>query len=229
MLLKTKTRKLQNKKVKILREKGLIPAVVYGHGFSSQNLEVEYLAFQKIYELTGGSELVDLQIDEREPIKVLIYDVQTDPLKDRFIHIDFYKVKMTEKIAAEIELEFVGTSSAQKELGGVLVKNLDKIEVKCLPQDLVHKIEVDISSLKTFDETVCVKDLKVPYQIEVLNKEDEVVARVMPPRTEKELEELEEKPEEKVEEIEKVEEKEKEVAGEEKETEIEEKKPFEKT
>lgn len=212
LLLSAKTRKALGNQVKSLRRKDLLPAVVYGHGFKSTPLIVEYRPFEKIYTAAGESSLVDLIIDKKEPVRVLIQDVQTDSITGRFLHVDFHQVKMTEKITTEVVLEFVGESKAVKELGGILVRNLDKVKIECLPKDLVHTIKVDISSLNTFEGMIRVVDLKLPSGIEIKDKPEEVIALVQPPRTEEELKELEEKPEEaKVEEVEKVEKKEEEV------------------
>ena len=125
------------------------------------------------------------------PTKVIIQDIQRHPLSNAIIHADLHQVKMTEKLRAEIMLHFVGESVAVKELGGVLVKNLDHIKVETLPADLVSEIAVEISSLKTFDDVIHVKDLAVPKGITVLDKEDEVVVLVTPPRSEEELAALE--------------------------------------
>lgn len=200
-ILKVQKRELLGRKVQGLREKNLIPAVVYGHGAKNQNVAVEYVPFEKLYREAGESSLVDLVVDQEKPVKILIQEVQADPLTGKFIHIDFRQVKMTEKITTEILLKFVGEAKAVKELGGVLVKTVDKIKVKCLPQDLVHEIEVDLSSLNTFEDIIYVKDLKIPAGLEVLGNPNEPVVNVIPPRSEEELKALEEKVEEKVEEV----------------------------
>ena len=205
LLLKAKTRQEKGKANKKLRREQIIPAVVYGHDFKPVALRVKYLDFEKIFKKAGESSLLDLAIEEKKPLKVIIQEVQTDAKTGRIIHADFHQVKMTEKITTEIVLKFVNESPAVKELSGVLVKNLDKIKITCLPVDLVREIEVDLSGLKTFEDIIYVKNLKIPDKIEVLDKPDEVVAKVIPPRSEEELKELEEKPEEKVEEVEKVE------------------------
>ena len=214
LVLNAQLRELTGKKVRTLRKQNLIPAVLYGKEIAPQNLVVEYLPFQKVYSESGESTLIDLKVQEKEPMKVLIHDVQIDPVTKKIIHVDFWKVRMTEKIEAEIVLKFVGEAEAVKGLGGVLVKNLDSLKVKCLPQDLVHEIEVDISPLKTFDDMIHIKDLKIPPEIEVLENPEEIVAVVTPPRSEEELKEIETKPEEKIEEIQ-VEEKGKEEEAEE--------------
>lgn len=224
LILKVQKRELVGRKVKDLREKNLIPAVVYGHGAKNQNVAVEYIPFEKLYREAGESSLVDLVIDNEKPVKILIQEVQADPLTGRFIHIDFRQVKMTEKITAEILLKFVGEAKAVKELGGILVKTADKIKVKCLPQDLVHEIEVDLSFLNTFEDFIHIKDLKIPAGLEVLGNPNEPVVNVIPPRSEEELKALEEKVEEKVEEVKVVAEEKKEEEAPEEEERKEEKK-----
>ena len=186
-----------------------MPAVVYGHGLKSTPLVIDYRQFEKIYSTAGESSLVDLSIDQKEPVKILIQDVQRHPITSRFLHADFHQVKMTEKITTEIELEFFGESKAVKELGGVLVKSIDKVKIECLPQDLVHNINVDVSTLNSFEDMIRVADLKLPAGIEIKGKLEDVVVLVQPPRTEEELKELEQKPvEAKVEEVEEAEKKE---------------------
>jgi large subunit ribosomal protein L25 len=196
--LETKTRQESGKKNKKIRKKNLIPAVVYGHRVKSQSLSVDYNSFDKIYQKAGESSLIDLIVDGKPPIKALIKDVQFNPINQKYIHVDFHQVRMTEKLTTEILLKFIGEAPAVKELNGVLVKNLDKLRVECLPKDLVHEIEVDISSLKTFEKAIHVKDIKIPEGIQILEKIDEVVVTVIPPRTEEELKALDEKVEEKL-------------------------------
>ena len=138
--------------------------------------------------------MIDLQIDDKEPVKVLVQEVQFSPLEDKYIHIDFHQVKMTEKISAEIPLKFIGESPAVKELGGIPVKNLDKIKIECLPDKLIHELEIDISQIKTFEESIHVQDLKIPEGITVMDKPDETIFLVEAPRSEEELKALEEAP-----------------------------------
>lgn len=192
LTLEAKTRTALGKQVKQLREKNKVPAVIYGHGLKSQAIEVGYLTFQKIYEKAGESTLIDLAIDNQKPVKVLIQEVQFNPVEDKYLHIDFYQVKMTEKITAEIPLKFIGESSAVKEMGGILVKNLDKLKIECLPDKLIHKLEVDISSLKNFEDAIHVQSIKVPEGITVLDKPDETIALIEAPRSEEELKALDE-------------------------------------
>lgn len=192
--LNAETRTLLGKVSDRLRRQDKIPAVVYGHGIKNVSLTLDGLSLQKVFRQAGSSSLVDLVIDGKSPVKVLIQDVQLHPTTVRPIHADFYQVRMTEKIEVEVELHLVGESPAVKEQGGILVRSLDKLKVSCLPADLVPAIDVDISKLATFEDRLHVSDLVVPPGLTILDKGDEVVVSVTPPRSEEELAELEAAP-----------------------------------
>jgi len=173
------------------KEEEQIPAVLYGRGVKNKNLWVDKKEFIKIYKMVGGSTLIDILFEEdKDKRSVLVYDVQVHPLTGDFVHIDFFQVDMNEKIETDIELVFGGISLAVKELGGTLVKSLDKLTVRCLPGDLVNHIKVDISIIKSFDDYIHIKDLEIPKGIEVTLEKSIVVALVTPPRTNAEMEKL---------------------------------------
>jgi large subunit ribosomal protein L25 len=195
--LKVEIREVTGKKVKQLRQKDMIPAVMYGNKIESQNLLVNYLDFKRVYDKAGESSLIELETKGKK-VNVLVHDIQLDPLSGKFSHVDFFQVNMKEEVETEIPLEFVGESPAVKELGGVLVKSLDEITVKCLPADLPEKYEIDVSKLATFDDVIAVKDLKVSDKVEILTDSETIIALVQEPRSEEELESLEEKVEEDV-------------------------------
>ena len=177
-ILKVKIKDNLKKNNNQLREQGWLPAVVYGRGFKNKVIAVRYSDFEKIYRQTDGTSLFDLVIEEEEPIKVIIADVQNDALSGKIVHIDFHQVRMDEKINTGIELEFINESPAVKNLGGILVKALDIIEVSCLPSDLISKIQVDLAQLIAIDSVIRVKDLALPNGLEVHTEPETVVALV---------------------------------------------------
>lgn len=182
--LNANLRILLGKKAQITRQEGKIPAVVYGHGLENKNLELDYNSFDKVFKAGGESTIIDLNIDG-ETVKVIVSDVQYDPVKGRYRHVDFHQIKMDEKITANVELKFVGEPKAVKEFGGVLVHNISELEIKCLPGDLVGEIEVDVSKLDTFDDVVTIANLVISDKIEVIGHESgDVVAIVSRPREE---------------------------------------------
>ena len=184
--LDAKIRTLLGKKVGDLRQEGKIPAVIYGHGIDNINLEIDYNTFDKAYQEAGESTIIELDIDGKAN-NVIIADVQFDSVSGQYSHIDFHKVKMDEAITAPVEIKLVGESKAEKELGGVLIHNISEVEIKCLPGDLISEIEVDVSSLNTFDDVISISDLKISDKVEIIGHEDtDVVATVSEPKQEEE-------------------------------------------
>lgn len=172
---------------KIIKD-GYIPAVMYGPGAEPQNLKVKENEFSKIFTLAGESNLINLSIEGKSAGKVLVKDVQKDIVKDRIIHIDFYKVDMKKKITAMIPLEFMGEAKAVKELGATLVKSMDEVEAECLPEDLVDHIEVDLSGLNNFDDVVRIGDLKIPQGIKLANDLGDIIISALAPQKEEVVE-----------------------------------------
>ena len=192
IVLKAVIREEVGKKAKKLRALDMIPAVMYGKKIAAQNLAVKYIDFKRVYSKVGESALVALEVAGKK-LNVLIHDIQLAPMSGKVSHIDFFQVNMKEEVETEIPLEFVGEAAAVKALGGVLVKNMDAISVKCLPADLPEKYEIDIAALATFDDVIAVKDLKISDKVEILLDPETVIALVSAPRSEESLSELDSK------------------------------------
>jgi large subunit ribosomal protein L25 len=176
-----------------LRADGQIPAVVYGPEIDPISVSVDYREFEKLHTAAGESSLIDCVIaGQKEPIIVLIQDLQHDPVKGQILHVDFRQIKMGEEMSAMVELHFVGEPDAVKSLGGTLNKSYDAVNVKCLPKDLVSNIEVDLTKLATFEDSIHIKDLVLPDGITVTDEPEAMVAKVAPPLTEEQLAAMEE-------------------------------------
>lgn len=188
--IQAEARDKAGRQVRALRRTGKLPAVVYGHGVTPTNVQVDPREFEKAYRAAGESSLVDLVLSGA-PRKVLIQDVQYDPVKDRPIHVDFREVSLTEKVRTHVKLVFTGEAPAVKALGGILVKNLNELEIEALPNDLVHEIVVPITGLAAFGNSIRVKELAIPAGIHVLNDVEIVAVTVTAPRSEEELKALE--------------------------------------
>jgi len=202
LTLSAEIRKELGKKTKILRRKGILPAVLYGPEMKlALPLELDYKSFEKIYNTAGESSLVSLEVSGKKFL-VLIHDLKRDPLEEKIIHVDFYQPRLEEEVEVTVPIVFTGDPIAIKELGGTLVKNISELEVTALPQKLPHEIRADIGNLKTFEDHVLVKDLPLPEGVKTLKDPEEIVAFVSP--LEKIEEELVKPIEEEVEEVEKV-------------------------
>ncbi|NQV12868.1 MAG: 50S ribosomal protein L25 [Parcubacteria group bacterium] len=211
--IKAKAREEVGKGLVKLRAADQIPGNFYGAKSKPVSLSVEYLPFKKVFQEAGENTVIDLDVDGKKK-KVLVKEVQYHPTTSNFIHIDFFEVDVTKKITAAIPLEFTGESKAVKDEGGVLVKSIDELEVECLPADLPKNITVDISSLDTFEDVIKVGDLDISAAVSVSLDKKNVIATVTPPRSEEELDELDEEVKGDVEDVEGVK-KEEPVEGEE--------------
>ncbi|MBU1102372.1 50S ribosomal protein L25 [Patescibacteria group bacterium] len=198
--LKAQPREILGKKVKKLRKTGYIPAILYGHRIKSVPLEVRAREFQKALNQAGETSILYLLVGGKKH-NVLIHDLAKDPLTDEILHVDFYEVRMDEKLKAKIPLVFIGESPAIKAEGGVLVRAIQEIEVEALPQDLPKEIAVEISFLNTFEDKIFIKGLSAGEKVKILAEPEATVAFVAPPRSEEELKEIEAKPVEEVGEI----------------------------
>jgi len=187
MNLEVQIRNEKGRRVKDLRQQGLIPAELYGKGIENMHLAVKSKDFKNVFKEAGESSIINIVISDKnkkEEIPVLIHDIQKDYLTDDIIHIDFYRVRMDEKIKTHIPLEFVGESPAVKNYGGILNKSMLEIEVEALPKDLPHNIPVDISQIKELDQSIYVKDLSIPKNVKILVDPETVIATVSLPKEE---------------------------------------------
>jgi len=140
--------------------------------------------FQEIFSQAGESSLISLSAAGKK-YDVLIHQFDRDPVSGQIIHADFYQPSTKRKVVVEVQLVFEGESLAVKDLDGVLVKEIQVVEVKGLARNLPREIVVDITSLKTFNDRIRVADLKVPSAVECLKNSEEIVALVVPQKEEK--------------------------------------------
>lgn len=180
--LQSALREANTRNAKQEYRKGAIPAELYGHKINNVHLSVNQIDFEKVLRKAGESTIIELLLPSGEKRNVLIQEVDRHYLTSKPIHVDFYEVSMTEKLTATVQIEFIGEADAVKVLGGTLVKVINEVEVECLPADLPHQIDVDISVLKTFSDQILVKDLKVSDKVEIKADPEEMVATVQQPR-----------------------------------------------
>jgi len=187
MKIKVQKRRRTGRKTKHLLEEGQMPAVVYGPKRKSLNIKADRKDVQRVYESAGYSRLIDFEVDGvKKTTKVLIREVQFDPVTDIIGHISFFELDMTKPITTEIPLITKGKSKAVEENIGFLVAPMESIEVRCLPEKLPPYIEIDISSLDEIGDSVPVSDLVIPEGVEFDEDVSEAaaVAFIAPPQKE---------------------------------------------
>jgi large subunit ribosomal protein L25 len=189
VVLKVRPREQRGKEhAKKLRRNGFIPAVVYGHKTPSLPLEIEDKSFHAL--LRGGlgeNVLVTLTTgDEKgQDRKVLIREIQRDPVTAQIIHVDFHEVSLTKRLTIQVPVHLVGTPEGVTE-GGILQHALRELEVQCLPTAIPERIEVDVSHL-TIGDSIHVADLKME-NVDIVSDPGSSIVSVVPPTVFKEPE-----------------------------------------
>ena len=211
--LQVSSRKLLGKRVRHLRKQGVLPANIFGHGVDSRSVQVESVAFRTAFGKAGTNTLVALKVDGETPVMALIRGVQRNPVNSQLLHADFYEVSMTEKIRLSVPLAFTGEAPGVVTMGGILLRNLECVEIECLPGDLVHSIPVDVSVLTEIGSALYVKDLTVGAAVTILADPEELVVKIVPPAKEEVVEAVEEAAPAEVDLVAKKKEKEQEEAG----------------
>lgn len=186
--LKVESRKTTGRKVKTLRREGILPANLYGQAVKSQSLQVAQADFKKIFAKTGESGLIDLVIDQAKSARpVLVGDIQTDPVTDNILHVDFRQVDLTKKTTVSVAIELVGEAPGAEGGEGVLIQPLLEVEVEALPEDLPDHLELDVSSLAAINDVLRVSDIKTSSQVTIKAEDNEVVAKIEAPTEEEEI------------------------------------------
>lgn len=181
------------KGLQTLRNGGSVPGSVHGHGIDPMSISLDSREFTRAFKAAGENTIIALSIDGAKPVNVLVKEAQMHPLTNRYTHADFFQVRMDEVIEATVPFEFIGVSAAVSELGGVLIKASDEVDVKALPADLPHTIQIDLSALKTFDDVIKVGGIVLPKGVTIDADAETVIALVEAPRTAAEIEALDEK------------------------------------
>jgi large subunit ribosomal protein L25 len=176
--LEVENRIALRKKVKALRRSGMTPANIFGHAIESQAVQVNTAKAEKVLSRAGSTHIIALKSPSwPKTRRVLVKDMQRDPISGRLFHIDFYEVRMQDKVKVEVPLLFHGESPAAQRADLVLVESLHAVEVECLPGNIPENIAVDLSRLAQAGDHILVGSLKVDG-VTILTHSEEVIARV---------------------------------------------------
>lgn len=198
--LKAKKRNLTGKQqVKHLREKGIVPGVVYGGKIKNKSVQVSHEDLIKILHTSAGENaIIKLDIiksdDKSESSKntanVILKEIQQHPITTDIMHVDFAEISLTEKIEVKVRIKIKGESIGVVKDNGILEVPLRELNIECLPTDIPEEIAVDIEDLKIGD-TLHVEDIIPPEGVNILDEPERAVVLVAAPREEEE-EEVEE-------------------------------------
>jgi len=179
-----------------LRRQGRIPAVLYGPGKEPVLLSIDQNEFEKILKnQKTGHLLLDLVIRNGKESKrtAMIKELQTNPVSQAFLHVDFYEISMDRKIRVNVPVVAIGKAQGV-ELGGILQTVRRELEVLCLPGEIPASFEIDITNLDIGD-SIHVEDIPLAEGVEISADVNFTVITVLSPKMEAE-EEAEEEGEE---------------------------------
>jgi large subunit ribosomal protein L25 len=163
-----------------LRQKGQLPAVLYGRG-ESVAVSVDQKAFMRIQQTAaGGNTILDFELQGETPetCNAIVRDLQIDALTDDVLHIDFYRLDMNQPITVSVPLEFVNAPEDRLKTAGATWRSLlRELDVHCLPRDIPAHIAVDLQALEV-GVTLHAGDIALPDGVTPDINADEVVVMV---------------------------------------------------
>src|SRR5437867_1387819 len=162
-----------------LRREGFIPAVVYGGKGGNFAVAVDPKSLQKVLRSEAGrNAILKLDIAGQGATNAILKSWQVDPIRESFLHADFYRIAMDVAIRVTVPIHVVGEARGVKVDAGILELVVRAIEVECLPGDIPGQIDVEVSDL-AINQSLRVSDLKVPEKVKVLVSPDQVVVHVV--------------------------------------------------
>ncbi len=173
-----------------LKRNGNVPGTVYGKGVDNQAISISLKQLTRTFQVHGSRGLFSLEIEGGSGLMVVVREIQRNPITGQITHVDFWKVRLDEKINSTVGVSIVGEEEIMKK-GGILQAGAKEIEVSCLPQDIPETLVYDIAALDIGDK-VTVADLQVPAGVEILTDLETMVATVLAPAISAEEEEAEE-------------------------------------
>jgi len=191
-----------------LRAMGRLPVILYGPETNPIMLSIDYKQLEKILKGKSAENIIfDLSIDsngKNKSKRVMIKELQHDPVTRDYLHVDFYEISMEKELEVDIPVYLVNTPIGVTE-GGILEHIRRELKILCMPENLVDKIEIDVSGLN-IGQSVHIEDVTFPPGLKSTEDGDLTIATVVTPAVEEEkVEEEEEKVEEEEEKVEEAE------------------------
>lgn len=179
LALPVSKRDILGKKTRFLRHQGITPTHLFGHGLESVPLQCDTARLQRIIAQAGTTRLIALEIEgDKQPRNVFIREIQRNVCTGALLHVDFYQVRMKERIKADVPIVLVGEAPALKEKGRSLIHGITTLSVECLPDRLPPQIEVDLSPLEEAEQVIYVRDIALSPDITVTTALDQMVVKV---------------------------------------------------
>jgi len=166
-----------------LRRAGRVPAVIYGHGREPEPLSIDATVLSRALPGMTASTILDIQVDDRAPVKALIRELQRHALRSStIVHLDLYEIHADEEVDVRVAIHINGIPDGVRNFGGVLDFVSRDVEIRVLPGDIPDRIEVDVTAL-AIGHSIFVRDL-VLAKGEILSDPNVPICTVVAPRVE---------------------------------------------
>ncbi len=186
--LQATNRDVLGKKVRFLRRAGIVPVHLFGHGVESVALQCDAVQLQRTLAQAGKTRLLSLKLDKaKKPRNVVVREIQKDSRTGELLHVDFYQVRMEEKIRVDVPVVIVGEAPALKSKENMLLHELNSLTIECLPGQILSSVVVDISPLNEAEQAIQVRDIMLGEEIAVLNDPEHIVVKISSRRVEEEV------------------------------------------
>lgn len=173
-----------------LRMKGMTPAVVYGGGAEALKLELDSKTLMaQLLHFYRKNAVVTLNIEGEGQKSVVVGEVQTDPVRDTLVHVDFLEIDLNKERSFNVQIDYQGVAKGV-DLGGVLNVIHDSVIIEGKPLDVPDEFVVDVTSMVMGDEIKC-GTISIADNVKMLTDPEAVAVSVIKPG-EKEVEEDEE-------------------------------------
>lgn len=167
-----------------LRGNGEFPAVIYGNKNDSTAISLNSADFQKTIKKVGRNGIISLDVNGKA-YNVMLSDYQKDPLKNEIFHADFLIVDLEAELNAQVRINLVGDSAGVKD-GGVMQQSLHEVSVTAKPKEIPEALDVDVTELQV-GQVITIGDIKKNYKITINHEDEEVLASILAPRQEEEI------------------------------------------
>ena len=184
-VLQAKERKeFRHSALKAIRDTGNIPAIIYGAKVDNKPVSISSADLTKTIRQVGRNGVISLDVDGSKQ-DVVLTDYQEDSIKKEIIHVDFLAVDKSSKINVDVRIVLVGEAAGVKD-GGVMQQPLHQLAVTSTPDQIPQQIEVDVTNLQV-GETLTIADILYQGTFTINHENDEVVASILPPKQEEEI------------------------------------------
>lgn len=162
-----------------LRVKGMAPAVLYGSGGPSVAVSINPAEVTKIlHSSTGHNTIFNLSVQDGEATPVMIVDWQTDPVREKLLHVDLKRIDLTKQISVKVRVQTTGDPKGVKIQGGLLEIITREIEIECLPDDIPELYTVDVTELM-IGQNLRASDIPLGGSAKLVSSPEQVIAHVV--------------------------------------------------